>query len=101
MKQFWILHTPGGNSLQYDEPMNMDWTCCKKTKLIDYESYLTLKEQAFKLKEKVVEYAESGLIEAFHCESDSLSDELDNFDSFLKTLESEDKKPFTKQESAE
>jgi hypothetical protein len=33
--EFWILTTPGGEFIDYDEPMNMDWTLCSKRKVID------------------------------------------------------------------
>lgn len=32
---FWILKTPGGEFLEYStEPMNYDWSCCSKLKLV-------------------------------------------------------------------
>jgi hypothetical protein len=34
-REFWILKTPGGEFIEYDEPMNMDWTCCKKIHVIE------------------------------------------------------------------
>ena len=66
-KQIWVLKTPGGEVIRYDEPMTMDWTVCGKQKFIQYEAYEhqeavidNLREmvKAFKetLKENKIEY---------------------------------------------
>lgn len=54
-KEFiWILKTPGGTFVEYDEPMNYDWTVCSKQKYYKASEKDTIEsyaEKAFKAHE--------------------------------------------------
>lgn len=54
-KEFiWILKTPGGTFVEYDEPMNYDWTVCSKQKYYKANEENTIEsyvEKAFKAHE--------------------------------------------------
>ncbi len=54
-KEFiWILKTPGGTFVEYDEPMNYDWTVCSKQKYYKASEENTIEsyvEKAFKTHE--------------------------------------------------
>ena len=34
-RELWILKTPAGEMIEYDEPMGMDWKLCSKTLFIE------------------------------------------------------------------
>lgn len=34
-KEFWILKTPGGDYIEYDEPMSYDWSRCRKIHVVE------------------------------------------------------------------
>lgn len=60
-REFWILKTPGAEMIEYDEPMNMDWTCCKKTQVIEIGALLEAEERIANLTEVL------GIIERNSC----------------------------------
>ncbi len=44
-RKWWILKTPGGTFLEYDEPMNYDWSLCSKVKVLEAAPVLAEIEQ--------------------------------------------------------
>lgn len=38
-REFWILKTPGGEFIEHDEPMTMDWSVCKKIHVIEKSAF--------------------------------------------------------------
>ena len=53
LREWWILKTPGANFVELDEPMGMDWSVCKKTKVIEYSAFQAEREKVRRLTELV------------------------------------------------
>lgn len=49
--EIWILKTPGGEFIEYKEPMNYDWKECRKTKFVDAKSHGQLQKECDGVKE--------------------------------------------------
>lgn len=64
-REFWILKTPGAEMIEYDEPMNMDWTCCKKTQVIEIGALIEAEARIAKLTAALEEICGGPTEEAF------------------------------------
>lgn len=63
-REFWILKTPGGEFIQYEEPMGYDWSRCKKMRVIEYGAAEELTSQLAARDEEIarLKLAESSTI---------------------------------------
>jgi hypothetical protein len=63
MKKIWIFKTPGAESIWYDEPMNMDWSCCSKKQYISVDDLTAyLKQRIDYLVTKTLENGSMGVM---------------------------------------
>lgn len=87
-REFWIERKSFSSDIlvAYEEkPDEITYKIAKDVfHTIEYSQYDQLKKAAMKLRDMVILYAESGRIEAFHAESNSLSDTIDAFDEAIK-----------------
>ena len=51
--RIWILKTPGGEFIEFDEPMNYDWTLCSKKEFIGLSAYQELEAKLAFTEEKL------------------------------------------------
>ncbi len=92
--EWWILKTPSGDFLEYDEPMGYGWTLCKKIHVIEKSAYDRLKDHADKLAE-ALEYATMPIA----CETQSLEEVIKTvkfYDDKIREVFTEYRKEFPK-----